>query len=174
MKTFKGKTAVVLLEQMVNEQEFWYPKYRLEEAGLKVIVAGPEKDKEYPSKFGIKAKSDAAFADVDGRSVDVVIIPGGYAPDFMRRHKACLDIVRSAFEAGKIVAFICHAGWVPVSAGILKGKKVTSVASIKDDMINAGAQWSDAPVVVDGNLISSRKPDDLPDFMRAVFEKLAS
>ena len=172
MPNLAGKRIVVLVEQMHNELEFWYPKIRLQEAGAQVIVAGPEAGKNYPGKNGTPVKADVAFADVDPAKIDGVVIPGGFAPDYMRRSQACLDLVRALHEQGKPVAFICHAGWVPLSAGIVKGKHVTSVASIKDDMKNAGALWEDSSVVIDDNLVSSRKPDDLPDFMRALLKLL--
>ncbi len=172
MPELTGKTAVVLVENLYNEFEFWYPKYRLQEAGAKVIVAGPEKSKIYKSKGGMEAMADAAFAEINPADVDALIIPGGYAPDILRRHKACLDLVRGVDTAGKLVAFICHAGWVPISAGIVKGRRLTSFSAIKDDLINAGAQWQDASVVLDGNFVTSRMPDDLPVFMAAVIEQL--
>ena len=172
MNELKGKKVVVLVEQIYQEQEFWYPKIRLQEAGAAVMTAGTEAKKEYHSKVGLPAKSDLAFADLKAADFDAVVIPGGFAPDFMRRSADCVKFVREMAEQGKLVAFICHAGWVPISAGILKGKKVTSFSSIKDDMRNAGADWQDAAVVRDGNLISSRSPDDLPDFMRAIIDYL--
>ncbi len=172
MRELEGKRAVLLVEQLYNEQEFWYPKIRLQEAGAVVMVAGTEGKKEYPSKVGLPAKSDVAFADLKAADFDAVIIPGGFAPDFMRRSPDCVKFVREMFSQGKLVAFICHAGWVPISAGILKGKKATSFTAIKDDLVNAGVVWQDAAVVEDGNLISSRTPLDLPDFMRAVIAYL--
>jgi len=158
---------VLYLENMYNDLEFWYPRLRLVEAGARVLVAGPEAGREYKSKLGMPAVADAAFRDLDPASLHGVIIPGGYAPDLMRRHQAALAFVRAMFEAGKLVAAICHAGWVPISAGILRGKRCTSFFSIKDDMVNAGALWEDAAAVVDGCLVSSRTPDDLPQFMTA-------
>ena len=115
----------------------------------------------------------AAAADLSAEDFDGVIIPGGYAPDRMRRHKAMLDLVRGIFRRGGVVAMICHAGWVPISAGIVEGKTVTSVSAIRDDLLNAGAEWVNQEVVVDGNLISSRGPDDLPAFCRAIIAALA-
>jgi len=109
---------------------------------------------------------------VSAEDFDAVIIPGGYAPDRMRRNEAMVKLVREMFEKGKVVAAICHAGWLPASAGILRGKRMTSFSAIKDDMVNAGAQWEDAEVVVDGNLITSRTPDDLPAFCVAIISKL--
>ena len=172
MSHLTGKTIAVLLEQQYNEQEFWYPKTRLLEAGATVITAGPVANKEYLSKVGLPAKADAAFGELKADTLHGVIIPGGFAPDYMRRSKECLALVRTLHEQGKLVAFICHAGWVPISAGILKGRKVTSYPSIRDDMVNAGALWEDSAMVRDGNLISSRTPLDLPDFMRGVIEFL--
>lgn len=164
----KGKKIVVFLENMYNEPEFFYPRIRMQEAGATVTVAATEGGKVYHSKVGMPAASDVPFSGVNAKNYDGLIIPGGYAPDIMRASKDCLDLVRAFHEQGKLVAFICHAGWVPASAGIIKGKKVTSCASIKDDMTNAGGIWQDTSMVQDGNLISSRTPADLPDFMRAV------
>jgi protease I len=168
MSGLTGKTVVIYLESMYNDLEFWYPRIRLVEAGAKVLVAAPEAGREYKSKLGMPAVADVAFRDLDASSVHGVIIPGGYAPDLMRRHQAALAFVRAMFDAGKLVAAICHAGWVPISAGILRGRRCTSFFSIKDDMTNAGAIWEDAAVVVDGNLVSSRTPDDLPQFMTGI------
>ncbi len=168
MSELKGKKIVVFLEEIYNEQEYWYPAIRLREAGADVVTAGTEAGKIYHSKVGLPARADVAFGQLNPAELDGVVIPGGFAPDYMRRSPDCLKLVKTLFEQGKLVAFICHAGWVAASAGILKGKKATSVTSIKDDMVNAGALWQDAAVVQDGNLISSRTPADLPDFMRAV------
>ncbi len=123
-----------------------------------MTVVGPKADSTYKSKIGMAATSDAAAADLNGADFDVVVIPGGYAPDRMRRDAGMLKLVRDAHDAGKLVAFICHAGWLPISAGIVKGKKVTGFFSIKDDLVNAGAEYVDQSVVRDGNLITSRTP----------------
>jgi protease I len=160
-----GKKAIVLVEDMYNDQEFWYPYYRLQEAGAEVIRVGTEAT-EYHGKAGTKTKADKAAADIDAGGFDIVVIPGGYAPDIMRRTPAMVEIVKKMFDAGKVVAAICHAGWMLASAKILSGRKVTSFFAIKDDLIHAGATWTDEEVVVDGNLITSRTPDDLPAFMR--------
>jgi protease I len=117
---------------------------------------------------------DANVDDLAAKSFDGLVIPGGYAPDIMRRSQKLLQLTREIYEAGKPVAFICHAGWVPISAGIVRGKRGTSVGAIKDDLVNAGMLWEDSAVVVDGNLISSRTPADLPDFMRALIKGLQS
>lgn len=167
-----GKTVVILVEDLYNDFEFWIPYYRLREEDIKVVVAGPAKGGVYKSKVGLAAKADAAFGDLKPAEVDGIVVPGGYAPDRIRRDLAALALVREVFEQGKPVAHICHAGWVLISAGILKGRKTTSFSAIKDDMVNAGAEWVDAPVVVDGNLISSRQPDDLPVFCKAFLEVL--
>lgn len=169
----KGKKVLILLDDLYNELEFWYPKLRLAEAGVEVLVAGPAAGGTYRSKIGLPAVADVAFEDVDASELDGLVIPGGYAPDRIRRSKAALDLVRAVHDRGCPLAFICHAGWVPISAGILPGRTVTSFSSIKDDMVNAGATWVDEPVVVDGNLVSSRTPDDLPGFCLAFLDLLS-
>ncbi|MCC8190710.1 MAG: type 1 glutamine amidotransferase [Planctomycetes bacterium] len=168
MASMKNKRIAILLAQMFDEREFWYPYYRLQEEGVEVVVVAMEGDKGYSSKHGMEEMSEKSFAAARAKDYDGVIIPGGFAPDYLRRAKACLQFVMDLHGAGKLVAFICHAGWVPISCGILAGRRATSVASIKDDMVNAGCHWEDKSVVVDGNLVSSRGPDDLPDFMKAV------
>jgi len=169
--SLKGKKVAVLAENMYQEMELWVPYYRLKEEGAEVRIVAPEK-KTYESKNHYPVTADVAAADVSAKDFDGVVIPGGYAPDMMRRHKAMLDLVKGCFEQGKPVAAICHAGWVPISAGILKGKTATCFFAIKDDMINAGVRYVDQEVVVDGNLITSRKPDDLPAFCRELVKAL--
>lgn len=164
----KGKHFAVLVEDQYEDQELWYPLLRLREAGAAVTVVGPESGKTYASKHGYPANSDKAASEVSGDDFDGVIIPGGYAPDRMRRHESMVALVRDAHQLGGIVAAICHAGWMLCSAGLLKGKEVTSFSAIKDDMTNAGANWVDREVVQDGNLITSRTPDDLPVFLRTI------
>lgn len=173
MYDISGKRAAILVADHYNDLEFWYPKIRLQEAGGQVIVAGPKKGATYSSKFGMPATADAAYEDLTPDSVNALIIPGGYAPDIMRRHQAAIDLVASVCKQGKPIAFICHAGWLAASAGIVHGKRCTSFFSIKDDMVNAGAKWEDAAVVIDDNIISSRTPDDLPDFCKALLQKMA-
>jgi len=170
----KGKKVIILVEQMYNEFEFWYPYYRLKEAGADVVVVGSGSASEYTSKSGLPCKVDLAANQVSGNDYDALIIPGGYAPDHMRRHPAMVKLVKDMFEAGKIVAAICHAGWMLASADILKGRTVTSFFAIKHDLLHAGAKWVDQEVVADGNLITSRKPDDLPAFMKAILAALSS
>jgi protease I len=167
-----GKKVIVLVEQMFNDQEFWYPYYRLKEAGARVIVVGSGSADVYTGKAGTQTKVDAVAAKVTSADFDGIIIPGGYAPDMMRRYPEMLGLVKDLFDAHKVVAAICHAGWMLASAKILKGRTITSFFAIKDDLIHAGADWVDQEVVVDGNLITSRKPDDLPAFMRAVINAL--
>jgi protease I len=166
-----GKTVLLFAGPVYEDLELWYPKIRLEEAGARTVVAGLG-EPEYKGKHGYPVRVDMAVDDVEASRFDGLVIPGGFAPDRMRRNARLLQVTREIFAAGKPVAFICHAGWVPISAKILKGRRATSVGAIRDDMENAGCIWSDAPVVVDGNLISSRTPADLPDFMRALLGAL--
>src|SRR5262245_57857459 len=166
----KGVRACVLVEQQYQEMEVWYPIYRLREAGCKVTVVGPEAGQNYPSKLGYPCKSDKAAKDVRADDFDVLVIPGGFAPDYLRRHDAILKLVGTMVEQGKVVAAICHGPWVLCSTQALKGREVTCFFAIKDDVQNAGATHVDAEVVRDGNLITSRKPDDLPAFLRAVIQ----
>ncbi|MDQ7850507.1 MAG: type 1 glutamine amidotransferase domain-containing protein [Armatimonadota bacterium] len=167
-----GTRVAVLVEENYEDLELWYPLLRLREAGAEVKTVGPAAGQEYKSKHGYPAKADLGMEKANAADFDALVIPGGYAPDRMRRHAAMLGLVRAMHEAGKPVAFICHAGWVPISAGIVRGRTVTSFSAIRDDLINAGAQWVDQEVVVDGNLISSRSPADLPAFCRELVRML--
>lgn len=167
----KGKKVLILVEDLYQELELWYPKLRLTEEGAEVTVAGPRKG-EYKGKNGYPAFAEISFDQVSPDHYDALVITGGYAPDKLRRSKKVLDIVREMNSQHKPVAFICHAGWVLISADILRGKKATCFHAIKDDLINAGAEYVDAPCVVDGNLISSRMPEDLPEFCKAIIAKL--
>ena len=164
----KGKKAIVLIEDMYNDYEFIYPYYRLLEAGAEVLVVGPEAGRVYHGKAGTTARSTASALEVQPADFAGLVIPGGYAPDMMRRHEAMVNLVREMDRQGKVVAAICHAGWMLASAKILKGRTVTSFFAIKDDLVHAGATWVDQEVVEDGRLITSRTPDDLPVFMRTV------
>ena len=170
----RGKRAAVLVEQMYQEMEVWYPVYRLREAGCKVTLVGPEAGQTYPSKLGYPVKSDSAAREVSANDFDVLVIPGGYAPDHMRRCEPMIRLVSAMVEQGKIVAAICHGPWMLCSTQALKGRKATCFFAIKDDVINAGADWVDAEVVVDGNLVTSRKPEDLPAFCKAAIQVMAS
>lgn len=157
---------------MYQEMELWYPVYRFKEAGASVSIVGPGTSKTFTSKTGYPVNVDANVGDVRASDFDAVIVPGGYAPDYMRRSPAMVELVREAARQGKIVAAICHAGWMLCSAELVRGKRVTSFFSIKDDMINAGANWVDEEVVRDGNIITSRQPDDLPAFCREIVNAL--
>jgi protease I len=168
----KGKKTIVLAEEFYNEMELWYPYYRLKEAGAEVKLVGSGSAQVYRSKIGLPVTVDGAAKDLNGGDFDGIVIPGGYAPDHMRRHASMVGLVKGMFEAEKVVAAICHAGWMLASADVLKNKTATCFFAIKDDMINAGANYVDQEVVVDGNLITSRTPDDLPAFMRAIIAAL--
>ena len=168
-----GKRIAILAENLYQEMELWVPYYRFKEEGAEVKVVGAGGAKSYSSKHGYPVNVDVQAEQVKAVEFDAVVVPGGYAPDMMRRHEAMVALVREAAQQGKVVAAICHAGWMLVSADILKGRKATSFFSIKDDLRAAGADWQDAEVIVDGNLITSRKPDDLPAFCRAIIGALA-
>src|SRR5215813_9798888 len=169
----QGKRIAILAENLYQEMELWVPYYRFKEEGAEVKVVGAGGAKGYTSKHGYPVSVDVQADQVKAVEFDAVVVPGGYAPDMMRRHPAMVALVREASQQGKIVAAICHAGWMLVSAGIVNGRRATSFFSIKDDLVAAGAKWEDAEVVVDGNLITSRKPDDLPAFCRAIVQALA-
>jgi protease I len=144
--------------------------YRLREAGCQVTLVGPEAGQTYPSKLGYPAKSDKAARDVSADDFDVLVVPGGFAPDFMRRTEAMIQLVSDMAERGKPVAAICHGVWMLCSTQALKGRKATCFFAIKDDVMNAGADYVDQEVVRDGNLITSRKPDDLPAFLQTIIK----
>jgi protease I len=169
--SLEGRTVLFFAAPLYEDLELWYPKIRLEEEGARTVVAGLG-ERSYQGKRGYPVTVDASVDEVGAGEFDGLVIPGGYAPDILRRSPRVLQLVRDIYGAGKPVAFICHAGWVPISAGILRGKKGTSVGAIKDDLVNAGLLWEDSPVVVDGNLISSRTPADLPQFCRALIAAL--
>lgn len=168
-----GKRVVIFVEKLFEDVELTYPYYRLKEAGAEVTLVGPEANKSYASKHGYEVQSDQAADNVSVDDFDALVIPGGYSPDHMRRSPAMVRLVAEAMEQGKTVASICHGPWMLCSADVLKGRRATSFESIKDDMKHAGADWVDEEVVEDGNLITSRSPDDLPAFMRAVVGALS-
>ncbi len=165
------KRIAVLAEQLYEDLELWYPVLRFREEGAVVEIVGAGRD-SYPSKHGYPVHPTASIDRVKAADFDAVIIPGGYAPDHMRRHPAMVSLVREAFEQGKIVAAICHGGWLLASANILRGRKVTGFFAIRDDLVNAGAEYQDQEVVRDGNLITSRVPNDLPAFCRTILAAL--
>jgi protease I len=169
--TLAGRNVLFLAGPLYEDLELWYPKIRLEEEGAATTVAGLG-ERIYQGKRGYPITVDTDVEQVYAEQFDGLVIPGGFAPDQLRRSERVLQITRDVYQAGKPLAFICHAGWVPISAKILTGKRATSVRAIKDDMENAGARWEDSPVVVDGNLISSRTPADLPQFCRALIAAL--
>lgn len=167
------KTVIALIHHLYEEMELLYPVFRVREASHHVILAGEEANTFYKGKNGYPYKSDISFHDLKNTPCDALIIPGGFAPDKFRRIPEILQCVQEMHSKQKPIAFICHGGWVPISAKILSGKKATGTTAIKDDLENAGAIWVDEPLVVDGNLISSRTPLDLPEFGRAIVEALA-
>jgi protease I len=164
-----GKKIGILVERDFQDMEVMYPYYRLKEAGAHVLTIGVEA-KEYKGKHGYPIKAEKTAAAVASRDLDGLIVPGGWAPDFLRRDAAMVKLVKEICEQKKPLGAICHAGWDLVSAKVLEGRKVTSFFAIKDDMVNAGARWEDAEVVLDQNLVTSRMPDDLPAFCRAFME----
>jgi deglycase len=170
--SLKGKRVAILAENLYQEMELWVPYYRLKEEGAEVVVVGAGGARSYASKHGYPVNVDVQADATSAVEFDALVVPGGYAPDVMRRHDSMVRLVREAAQQGRVVAAICHAGWMLASAGVVKGRKVTSFFSIKDDMVNAGGQWEDKEVVVDGNLITSRKPDDLPAFCREIVKAL--
>jgi protease I len=165
------KRIVILVEKLYEDLELWYPKILFEALGADVEVVGPKKG-TYQGKNGYPVEAHVAARDVGADDLDALIIPGGFAPDYLRRSRDALKLIKAAHEAGKPVAAICHAGWTLISAGLAKGRKLTGYSAIKDDLVNAGATYVDEPVVVDGNLITSRRPADLPWFCKAVAQAL--
>ncbi len=161
---------LMFVDDVYEDLELWYPRYRMVEAGAHVTVAGPESDRVYSGKHSYPCRSTGAIRDMDSADFDGVIIPGGFMPDKLRRDPKVLQLVREFAQARKLVAAICHGGWIPISAGVYKGVRVTGSPGIKDDLVNAGAIWADEPVVIDRHFVSSRKPDDLPEFCMGILE----
>jgi protease I len=170
----KGKKIAILVDNIYQEMEVWYPYFRFQEAGAEVVAVGAKAGQTYTSKLGYPIVADKSYDQVSARDFDGVVIPGGYAPDHIRRHPKANQLVKDCDAQGKMVAAICHGGWVLCSAGILKGRRATCFFAIKDDVVNAGARFEDAEVVVDGNLVTSRKPEDLPAFCRQAIKVLAN
>jgi len=168
----RGKRIAIFVDQLYQEMEVWYPYYRLTEEGATVDLVGAEAGKTYPSKTGYPAVTTKSYADLDPNAYDAVFAPGGFAPDFIRRYPRANEFMAAINRQGKLVAAICHGLWCCVSADVLRGKHCTSFFAIRDDVKNAGGLWEDSEVVVDGNLVSSRKPDDLPAFLRAAISVL--
>jgi deglycase len=167
------RRVLLLAADQFEDMELLYPLYRLAEEGIAVTVAGLDTQPVHGKKGHGPVPVDATVGDVAPADFDALVIPGGYAPDKLRRSQTVLDLVRAFDGEGKPIAFICHAGWVPISAKILSGRRATSVGAIRDDMVNAGVDWADEATVVDGNLISARTPDDLGPWMKALLRALA-
>ena len=165
-----GKRILMFVGDVYEDLELWYPRLRMVEAGAEVVMAGQEAGQKYAAKHGYPCVSDVAVSQVRADQFDGLIVPGGFMPDRLRRDPAVLQLVRDFAAAKKLVAAICHGGWIPISAGVYRGVRVTGSPGIKDDLTNAGAIWEDAPVVIDGPFVSSRKPDDLPDFCRGILQ----
>ena len=171
--TGKKIKVAFLIEDYYQDLEIWYPLLRLREEGFEVVCLEPHGRKDYVGKFGYPIRADKFIGDVRASDFDGVLIPGGWAPDKLRLSAKVLDFVRTLFKTGRVVASICHGGWVLASAGICKGKTMTSYIAIKDDLVHAGARFVDREVVRDGNLITARKPDDLPAFTKVFIQALS-
>lgn len=170
LRPLENQRFLMFVDDIYEDLELWYPKYRLIEAGAQVTVAGPEANQKYAGKHGYPCRSDAAIRDMQAGDFQGVVVPGGFMPDKLRRDPKVLELVRQFDQAGKLVAAVCHGGWIPISAGVYRGVRVTGSPGIKDDLVNAGAIWEDAPLVIDRHFVSSRKPDDLPDFCRGILQ----
>jgi protease I len=171
-KRLRGKRVAILAEDLYEDLELWYPLLRLQEEGAEVVVVGPGHTKEHHGKYGYPVTVDQTIQSVNAEQFDGVVVPGGYAPDRLRRHTAMVALVREMAHQGKVVAAICHGPWMLASAEVVAGKTVTCFFAIKDDLVHAGATYKDAAVVVDGNLITSRQPADLPAFLAAIIAAL--
>lgn len=169
-----GKKVIQLVEHEFEDLELWYPVLRLREEGAIVHIVGPKAGETYIGKYGVPIQSDFAHEEVKASDYDAILVPGGWAPDKIRRYPEVLQIIREMHESKKPIGQICHAGWVLISAKILQGVTVTSTPGIRDDMENAGAIWLDEPVVVDGHIVSSRRPPDLPPYAKAFADVLAN
>ena len=172
MESLDGMRILMLVGDIYEDLELWYPKLRLIEAGASVSVAGPEAGCTYEGKHGYPCQSDVAIQDVRADDFTGLVVPGGFMPDKLRRDPRVLELVQQFNATQKLIAAICHGGWIPISAGVYRGVRVTGSLGIKDDLVNAGALWEDQPVVIDRHFVSSRKPDDLPDFCRGILSVL--
>ena len=168
-----NKHIAYLIEDGYEDLEFWVPLMRLREEGARVTIVGSRKVERYHGKACLEARPDVAADQVNADDFDAVVVPGGWAPDKLRRYPAVLNLVRGAHQQGKIVAAICHAGSVLISAGIVNGKRATGSTGIKDDLVNAGAVWVDEPAFRDGNLVWGRVVEDIPDFCRELVKALS-
>lgn len=166
------RKIAIMVDELYQELEVWYPYYRLIEEGFEVDFVAGQANKEYPSKLGYPCKSTISAKDAIVADYDCMIVPGGFAPDFMRRDAEVIKFANEMVEAERVIAAICHGGWLLCSTKAYRGKRATCFMAIKDDIVNAGAEYVDQECVVDGNLITSRKPDDLPAFCRTILEAL--
>ncbi|WP_286950549.1 type 1 glutamine amidotransferase domain-containing protein [Exiguobacterium sp. UBA4551] len=166
----EGKRIIQVVSNDFEDLELWYPVHRLREEGAIVDIVGEKADETYIGKYGVPIKTNKTFDEINPSEYDAILVPGGWSPDLLRRFDSVLNMVRHFDQNKQPIGQICHAGWVLISAGILKGVNVTSTPGIKDDMTNAGAIWHDEAVVVDGHIVSSRRPPDLPDYMRAFIQ----
>ncbi len=173
MLTLEGKRILIFVGDDYEDMELQYPKYRLIEAGAEVIVAGLDADVIYKGKYGYPQVSQMRIADQSAADFDGLVIPGGWMPDKLRRYDEVKRVTLGMHEAGKCVASICHGPWIDISAGIVKGATYTSTPGLTDDLRNAGAKWVDQPVVIDGHHVTSRRPDDLPEFCRGILEVMS-
>ncbi|MFD1065141.1 type 1 glutamine amidotransferase domain-containing protein [Oceanobacillus locisalsi] len=162
----QNQKVIALVDHDFEDLELWYPVHRLREEGAQVDLVGQAAKEKYIGKYGVPAESDYAFSEVNPEDYDAILVPGGWAPDKLRRFPEVIRFVQHMNAQQKPIGQICHAGWVLISANILEGKTVTSTPGIKDDMTNAGATWVDEPAISDGHLVSSRRPPDLPDYLR--------
>jgi protease I len=170
----EGQKALVFIEDGYEDLEFWVTAMRLREEGADVTVVGPKAKSQYTGKNGLLATSDEAASDVSADEFDIVVVPGGWAPDKLRRYESVTALVRAAYDQDKTVGLICHAGLVGISAGIVEGKRATGSLGIKDDLVNAGATWVDEPAFSDGNIVWGRVVDDIPAFCRELVAHAAS
>lgn len=173
-KKLSGKRVLTFVGDIYEDLELWYPKLRLIEEGAQVVVAGEEANRVYAGKNGYPCSSDVAISDMHESQFDAVLLPGGFMPDRLRRLESVKKLIRDFAHSKKCVAAICHGGWLAISAGVYRGVKTTGSLGIKDDLENAGAIWVDAPVVIDRHFVSSRKPDDLPWFAKAMVDVIAA
>jgi protease I len=169
----ENKQIAIFIADLFEDVELTYPYYRMKEAGARVYLLGQEEAHSYTGKKGVSEKSDMSIRNADPSDFDILIIPGGYAPDKMRMEPRFIEFTRKMNEQGKVIASICHGPWILASADIIRGKKVTSWPSLRDDLLNAGAEFVDQEVVVDGNIITSRKPADLPAFCRTIIQHVS-
>lgn len=169
----QGVKIAYLVEDQFEDLEFWVPVMRLREEGAEVTVVGTGRMEEFQGKHGLTARPDTTADNVEAADFDAVVIPGGWAPDKLRRSEAVKKLVRETYQGGKILGSICHGGWVLASAGILEGHKAAGSTGIKDDMENAGATWVDEPAFRDGNIVWGRVVKDIPDFCRELVEAIA-